>query len=888
MRAQSGKGSFTGCVVDADTRLPVPFATVQLLTLPDSTFAAGCATQADGRFSLSVSSYASKSFSIQISYIGYTSVSQQVRGDSKKTSVALGDILLEPTAFTLGELIVTAEAPMAVTENDTTVFTAAAYRTPEGSMLEELVKQLPGGEITDDGKLLIHGKEVKKILVDGKEFFSDDPKTALKNLPVEMVEKLKAYERKSDLARLTGIDDGEEEMILDLSVKKEMKQGWMENFFAGVGNKGRYEVGNTFNRFRENSQFTVIGSLNNTNNQGFSELQQESANASGNGKNKTGLSTSRSLGFNMSRDWEHVKLRSNIQYAGTNRKEESNTLVDNFLREEKSITRSTNFDRNKNDNLTANAFLEWNIDTLTNLIVRPQYRFSAGRRNNSGSQKSWADDEPLNEKESSGKNTNSDYNFSLMLQVNRKLSSSGRNIALKVDYGSNASSSDKFNYATTRYFKTEKERILNQKIDNRGDGFNYRLQLVYIEPLPWQHFLQLRYSYQQKESNSDRFVFDWDNDLEEFVADYDTLASNCFENQYSNHLVNLAVRTNRTKYNYNIGVDLEPQKSVSHSFLGDVSKHKLSKSVLNFSPTVNFRYKFSKRTRLQVTYRGKSRQPNMRDLQPVADMTNPLNIRMGNPSLKPSYTNTFVLDYNNYNAKRQQNIVVHLLGENTINSVASQVTYDSETGGRTTTPLNVNGNYHLEGSTVYNTPVFNRNWTFRTHTTLQYDNKNGYSTLNKEEPVRSSVKHFKARERIKLTFRTKQFELGARADVLYNNSYNNVKSLRTETFDYQMGGDAQWYLPLGFELNSNLTYYLRSGYEPGIDKENIMWNIQLSKSLFKRKQLLLRFKIYDVLRQENSLIRTISATSIRDTDYNVLGSYFMFHAIVRIDKMGKR
>ena len=161
----------------------------------------------------------------------------------------MGNISLSPESISLNETVVVGQAPMAVTEGDTTVFNASAYRTPEGSMLEELVKQLPGGEIDEDGKLLIHGKEVKKILVDGKEFFSDDPKAALKNLPVEMIEKLKAYERQSDLARLTGIDDGEEEMILDLSVKKNMKRGWMENFMGGYGSKDRYELANTLNRF---------------------------------------------------------------------------------------------------------------------------------------------------------------------------------------------------------------------------------------------------------------------------------------------------------------------------------------------------------------------------------------------------------------------------------------------------------------------------------------------------------------------------------------------------------------------------------------------------------------------------------------------------------------
>ena len=207
------------------------------------------------------------------------------------------------------------------------------------------------------------------------------------------------------------------------------------------------------------------------------------------------------------------------------------------------------------------------------------------------------------------------------------------------------------------------------------------MQLVYVEPLPWLHFLQFRYSYQYRANNSDHFVYNWDKDLDEFTPDYDEEASNCFENQYSNHLFNVAVRTSRKKYNYNIGADFEPQKSVSHSVLKDDPENQLERSVFNFSPTVNFRYKFSKRTRLQIVYRGKSRQPNIRDLQPVTDRTNPLNIRVGNPSLKPSYINTFTLNFNSYNMKRQRNMVATALVENTINSVTNQVTYDSETGG---------------------------------------------------------------------------------------------------------------------------------------------------------------------------------------------------------------
>lgn len=887
--AQSGKERFAGRVVDTETNEPVPFAAVRLLALPDSTLLAGVATDASGNFQLSVTdTLKARPMMVHVSYIGYKPVYRPVSVSSKSTSHVLGDIPLVSEGYALDETVVVGQAPMVVTEGDTTVFNASAYRTPEGSMLEDLVKQLPGGEIDADGKLLIHGKEVKKILVDGKEFFSDDPKAALKNLPVEMVEKLKAYERQSDLARLTGIDDGEEEMILDLSVKKNMKQGWMENFMGGVGSKDRYELANTLNRFRSNSQLTVIGNLNNTNNQGFSEMQKESSSSTGNVRSRTGLTTSRSLGLNATYDWKRVKLRSNVQYVGTDRLEDSRTTVDNYLRKDNSINKSTAHNRQQNHDLVANAFLEWKMDSVTTLIFRPQYRFSSNDRESNGFQEGWGNNVLLNEKESSGKNHNSRYNMTMMLQLSRKLSRMGRNVALKVDYGTNASSTDRKNLSTTRYFKNNTKKVQNQKIEDDVDGYNYRVQLVYVEPLPWRHFLQFRYSYQYKVNNSDRFVYDWDKKLEEFAPDYDEDSSNRFENQYSNHLLNLSVRTSRKKYNYNIGADFEPQKSVSHSLLKDTPENQLEKSVMNISPTVNFRYKFSKRTRLQIVYRGKGRQPNIRDLQPIVDRTNPLNIRVGNPSLKPTYTNTFTLNFNSYSTKHRRNMVATALIENTMNNVTNQVTYDSETGVRTTLPVNMNGNWRASGSFSLNTPFKNRNWVFRTYSFVQFRNQNSFTTLNKEAPVKSSVQHLTARERLRLMFRNRQMEITALAGLLYNNSYNNVREKRTETYDYQIGTEMLFYLPWSMELYTDLTYVLREGYDfKGYAKENFMWNCQLSKAFLKKKQLLIRFKIYDILRQDISLVRTITATSIRDTDYNALGSYFMVHAILRLNLMGR-
>ena len=215
------------------------------------------------------------------------------------------------------------------------------------------------------------------------------------------------------------------------------------------------------------------------------------------------------------------------------------------------------------------------------------------------------------------------------------------------------------------------------------------------------------------------------------------------------------------------------------------------------------------------------------------------------------------------------------------------MTYDEETGGRVTTPMNMNGNWRALGSFSLNTPFRNRSWIFRTYSYVQYRNQNGYTTLNREEPMKSTVKHLTARERLQLTYRTCQVEITGFAGLLYNSSYNNVGEKRTETYDYQIGTQLQLYLPWGVELYTDLTYFIREGYDyEGTARENFMWNSQLSKAFLKKKQLLIRFKIYDILHQDISLVRTITPSAIRDVDYNALGSYFMVHVILRLNLMG--
>ncbi|MEG1839595.1 MAG: outer membrane beta-barrel protein, partial [Bacteroidaceae bacterium] len=252
------------------------------------------------------------------------------------------------------------------------------------------------------------------------------------------------------------------------------------------------------------------------------------------------------------------------------------------------------------------------------------------------------------------------------LQVNRRLNNKGRNITLRVNYGYNDGETDKYSYSDTYYYLAQKDSIRNQYVDNWSNGYNYKVQMSYTEPIFTNRFLQFRYSYQYKRSRSEKYTYNWDKELEEYSHLPDTASSNCYRNEYSNQQANISLRTVREKYYYNIGMSIEPQKSTSVTYVGDSIKNTLSRHVINYAPLFDFRYRFSKQSQLRIMYRGRSSQPSMTDMQPVTDNSNPLNIKVGNPSLKPSYDNMVTLFYNSYMTKTQRGLTLHASFNNTM------------------------------------------------------------------------------------------------------------------------------------------------------------------------------------------------------------------------------
>ena len=365
--AQNKVITVSGRVVESDSKEPAAQATVQLLSLPDSAYAAGIASNNQGWFTLP--KVKAGKYLLKVSYIGFLTKYVPLHLYANMTEKRVGTIALESDAVMLKEAVITAEAPQVTVKEDTLEYNSSAYRTPEGAMLEELVKKLPGAEIDDEGNVKINGKEVKKIMVDGKEFFGGDVKTGLKNLPVNMIDKLKTYDKKSDLARVTGIDDGEEETVLDLKVKKGMNQGWFGNASAAVGTEDRYGSNLMLNRFVDNSQFSLIGSANNVNDQGFS---------GGGGprfRNSNGLTATKMLGANFATQSEKLELGGSARYNFSDRDALSTNYSERFLQNGNSYSNSNSKNRNKNTNFNADFRLEWKPDTLTNIIFRPNFSY---------------------------------------------------------------------------------------------------------------------------------------------------------------------------------------------------------------------------------------------------------------------------------------------------------------------------------------------------------------------------------------------------------------------------------------------------------------------------------------------------------------------------------
>ena len=902
--AQNKIVTVSGRVIEAGTKEPVELAAVQLLSLPDSAQVAGMTTSTQGYFSLSKQKPGK--YLLKVSFIGYVTKIIPVQLTANVPAKKMGNIELATDAVMLQEAVVVAEAPQVTVVEDTLMYNSSAYRTPEGAMLEELVKKLPGAEIDDDGNVKINGKDLKKIMVDGKEFFGGDVKTGLKNLPVDMVDKLKTYDKKSDLARVTGIDDGEEETVLDLTVKKGMNQGWFGNADLGVGTKDRYTGRMMLNRFVDKTQFSIIGSANNVNDQGFS--------GGGGGprwRSNNGLNATKMLGANFATQTNKLELGGSVRYNFQDADISSINSSERFLQNGNSYSNSNNKNRNKGTNLNADFRMEWKPDTLTNIIFRPN--FSYGRTNNaSRSESGTFNEDPFNPLKDIRVNATNSASLSkgkslsgnATLQVNRKLNNRGRNLTFRGVFGYGDNDNDQYTQSETRYYQLLNhlggDSILyrNQYITTPTRNYNYTAQVTYSEPIAKATFLQFSYQFQYKYSKSDKTTFD--------LLDYpdwaiggalpsgyeshavDSLSKNA-EYRYYNHDASVGLRFIRPKYQLNVGMSFQPQNSTLSYKKGDYMID-TTRTVFNFAPNMDLRFRFSKVSQLRFTYRGRSNQPTMENLLPITDNSNPLNIRMGNPGLKPSFAHTMRLFYNTYNAEKQRGIMTHFSFTATQNSISNSTRYNEETGGLITRPENINGNWNAFGMFGFNTALKNKKYTINTFTNVNYQNNVAFlynqDTKNND---RNTSTGLTLGERVTGSYRNDWFEFSLNGSINYTAERNKLRPENNqEPYTYSYGASTNITMPWKMTLATNIANQSRRGYrDSSMNRDELIWNAQLAQSLLKGAATV-SFEVYDILRQQSNISRSLSADMRSVSEYNGINSYCMVHFIYRLNIFGSK
>ena len=920
----------SGAIVDRDTKDPVEQVTVQLLK-SDSSYVTGAITDENGLFRITAP--ANEKYLLKITSVGYKPTVKRVQIVDDK-NLAMGNVVISADAIMLKAATVTAMAKKVVLKEDTFVYNSSAYRTPEGSTIEELVKRLPGAEVSDDGTIKINGKEVKKILVDGKEFMTGDTKTALKNLPTSIIEKIKAYDEKSDLAKVTGIDDGEEQTVLDFGVKKGMNKGMFSNIDVSVGTKSRYSGRGMAAYFNDKNRLMFFASGNNTNDMGF----PGGGPGRGWGGARQGLNASKMLGLNYNyQEKDKLTMDASLRWNHSDGDVFSRISSENFVSKNASFSNSISNSYSRSNSWDGRFRLEWKPDTLTNIMFRPSFTWSSSDGLSGSQSASFRADpykyvtDPLSkvsldemEKMDSLVNTQMGSSISYtesknlkgMLQFNRRLNSMGRNFTLRVDGNYGKTDSKDLSIQNAHLYLVQNAAGLDSTYQtNRynvtpSTKYSYSLQATYSEPLWRATFLQFSYKYTYNYTKSDRATYDFSNLGEDFFASataayrnwdgYLSLLNEPLESyvdqnlsrysEYRNyiHEMQVMMRFVRNKYNLNFGVMIQPQRS---KYLQDYQGIHVDtvRTVTNFSPTLDFRYRFSKVSNLRINYRGTTSQPSMSDLLDITDDSNPLNIKMGNPGLKPSFTNNFRLFYNNYIEKHQRALMTFINFSTTSNSISNKVTYDDNTGGRTTRPENINGNWNARGTFMFNTAIDSAGvWNINTFTTLSYANNVGYLSLDGKESQKNTTKQTGVGERLSFGFRNSWLEVNLDGSLNYTHARNELQATSNmDTWQFSYGPSLTATMPWGMSLSTDFSNSCRRGYsDNAMNTNELVWNAQLSQSFLKGSPLTVMVQFYDLLHQQSNFSRSLTASARTDTEYNSISSYAMLHVIYRLNLIG--
>lgn len=880
-----------GALVDSIRNEVVQFATAALIRKGEEQPSKYALSDTEGKFE--ITGVPSGEYRLKVEFMGYTTVEKDILIGSQRI-VELGYINMIEQVNLLDQVVVTALGNPVIVKKDTIEYNAGSFKSTDSDMLEELLKKLPGVEVDADGKITANGKEITKIMIDGKTFFLDDPSLATKNLPAKIVEKVRVVERQSEQARFTGIDDGNEETVIDLSIRPGMMNGWFGNVTGGYGSDERYQTAGMVGNFTERHQISVIANGNNTNNRAFSDIaggmmrSMRGSMGGGGGGIRVGGTTLNFGGNGITTSWMgginanteskngNFKIGGNYFYGSTDNLAEGIRARQNFLTDSSFFNRDTTLSNNISDGHRVAMEMEWNISEKTSILFRPNVSLGYGsfREENRYSTQGLYGTK-INDGNSLSTGDNESQSLGGDLLFRQRLGKPGRTFSVNFTYSYSNNDLDGSNKSeTNRYGSNIVRNVIDQRFDLNNNSYSLGARASYTEPLGRNFYLELAYRYNLSVNNSEKNSYDFNTVTGKYDL-FDEEYSNIYKNTFVNQRAEVNIRKNEEKYSYTLGFNVQPSSTESK---GDTTI--LSRSVVNFSPSAQFDYNFSDVKSIRVSYRGNTNQPSINQLQPVPDNSNPLYIPLGNPDLMPEFNHRLWVDFRNNERATFRSLNMRLGANYTMDKIVNMNWYD-EGGVRYSKPVNEDGVYSVFSNLMYNTPIKKSKFYFMSNTRLSLNNGVNYSNQ-----VRNKTTSISLSEMLRLTYRGEKLEASAGGRASYSYAWYTIENnIKPATWNNSVSLYLNWTLPAGFNVVSDLNHMFYIGYEEGMNEPSTVWNAEFSKLLFKNMGTL-SFKVYDILDQSRNIWRNTTDNYIEDIQNNTLGQYFMLSLTFRFGTFG--
>ncbi|MDR1653184.1 MAG: outer membrane beta-barrel protein [Prevotellaceae bacterium] len=845
---------------------------VRLLLAKDSAYINGTQTGDKGEFSLP--KVPSGHYILEVSFVGY--MSQTVNVTVADKNVVLRAFHLVEDVQLLKEVVVKGTAAQMTVKGDTLEYNAAAFKTNENAVVEDLLKKMPGVEITADGKITVNGEEIKNIRIDGKKFFDGDIEMTTKNIPADAIEKVQVLDQKSEMAQLTGFEDGDTERIINLTFKKNRKKGQFGNFTAGAGadvNDGefRYDANGFLNIVNGDYQQTITAGANNVN-------TARTSRGRGGFNMNTGITENQNLGYNLSGEVNpKLNIGGDVSASHTRNTQDTENDRTTYLDSATYYNYSKNYSVNNMWRTNVRLEAEWKPDSMNTFLFQPNFNLSKTFTDSSNDFYYLTQNDTTSQGRTVNNGENTAYGANLRTTYNHKFQKKGRTLTARLVLGVNKTDRETINEQTNEILT---DNNINQKIFNSTSRQNFDLRMSWVEPL-WnvnnllEIVADIEGNFNKSEKNQYR------RDVAGDYTDLDTAYSNNFRTNFYKEAFELNYRFTQKLYNLTLGMKIEPSQTVSFG------AREFQNSVVNFAPNLRFQYNFETKKFVRVDYRGRTSQPSIDQMQPVKDNSNLMSQTVGNPTLNPSFAHNLRLMYSAFNQNTFSSFTMMMFANLTQNALLNNTIYDAA-GKRYSQTINAIGVLpFISGANVnFNTPLVKKRLQFNTNTNLMFNRQYGYNARNvKSDEIDinnlklgdlSESQNLRLGERLSLTFTNDFIEVGANGGLQYSNAKSNmnVSSGNVETYDWTAGGNVVFHLPKNFTLSSDINYTTRRGYSSEFDQKEVLWNASIDKTLFKGAATL-TLKAFDILQQRLNIRQQIGDNYIQNTKYNTLQSYVM-------------